>query len=884
MPWVADGRFMTAPPEPEPPEAGLHTAKLLQDAGEAARARSLLAALLHHWPDDPAVLVAHADALLVAGDPVGALCDYDLVGPNGPWSDAAHLGRVRALMVAGLMPEALEIAQDWLAQAEARPAPHPCDSSIWAMRDLAAAALTALGRKSEAATAYSLLSEGLAIAGCDRAASWSVTAAQALARGAPETALDAIGAGLAQLPDDPALIWWRARALARLGRFQQAANDFATLARLGQGDPAALAFAHAGVLRDLGHFSAAKGLLQPWLDAPATAPAARQVLVGIAKQAGDGPELRALLYASVAGGDGRLCRGASVADRLDYLLAGPDPAATHFAKACLQSLLAQCPALASGEVWWLICAAEQHDAPAIARAAMADLAGRSLLPGWIGQEIVLRLGRSAAPADIGLIGTYLLARTPAPERPWLRAEVLRRTEGAAAALAFLRDDAAPLRLADPQMAERLATILAQAGRARLALRLLRLALSRWPDAVNLPDALATAALQAGQAGVGLKALMAFACHPKARPRAFALAKARLLHGMGDAPAALALLDALPDADAPDLLARRLALAIQLGARDRVIQLIALRARLLAADPALRERGPGVLGGRLVQEWQLEDRHAAAPLAPGVIPPTLGPARATVAAFMARAPDAMPAATAAAPVPRSIVQYWHADPPPAEVLAHVQSWQRAPGFDHRLLDRRAAGRFLAEAFGADWADAFHAAPDHAGACDLFRLAWLGLHGGVYADADDRLTGDLEGLVRLADGPGLLLFLEPSGVLGNNFIAARPGHPLIVRAAVAARDALARREPERAWSATGPGLLTRVAAAHIAQPIAGQAQPLGGADLQVLPQAHLAGQVQIHLALVHKGTAGHWANRARRRWPDYRELLVPLARAKAGDPAP
>lgn len=280
----------------------------------------------------------------------------------------------------------------------------------------------------------------------------------------------------------------------------------------------------------------------------------------------------------------------------------------------------------------------------------------------------------------------------------------------------------------------------------------------------------------------------------------------------------------------------------------------------------------------MQRWQIEQQHRAAPAAPaGTIPALLGPARAKVAAFVARQSQApAPAAastaapTAAPPVPRQIVQYWHADPPPPEVLEHVQSWRRAAGFGHRLLDRRAAARFLAEAFGPSWAEAFDAAPDHAGACDLFRLAWLALHGGVYADADDRLTGDLEALVRLADGPGLVVFVEPGGALGNNFIAARPGHPLIVRAAVAARDALARREQDSPWAATGPGLLTRVAAAHLDTP--------GGAmDWLARPQADLARQVQMHLALAHKRGGGHWSNRARRRWPDYRDILLPLARA-------
>jgi hypothetical protein len=289
--------------------------------------------------------------------------------------------------------------------------------------------------------------------------------------------------------------------------------------------------------------------------------------------------------------------------------------------------------------------------------------------------------------------------------------------------------------------------------------------------------------------------------------------------------------------------------------------------MLATDPARQARAHSALGGFQLNEWGLEARYLAT-CGQDSTPAgdLLAHARGVINAWLATDPPPGPAT--AVPIPRQILQFWHAERLPPEVAHYMASWQSARGFAHHRFHQHDAARFLADRLGPDWVQAFRTPRDRAAACDFFRLCWLALEGGLYADADDRLVGDLPALLTRSAGTGLLLYQEPNGAVANNFIAARPGHPVIARAAVAARDALLRREYEGAWSATGPGLITRMVAAHI-QACAGSKGP---PDLRIIAQIDLVQSVQIHLALRYKTSASYWANSARPVLPDYRDLLM------------
>lgn len=217
--------------------------------------------------------------------------------------------------------------------------------------------------------------------------------------------------------------------------------------------------------------------------------------------------------------------------------------------------------------------------------------------------------------------------------------------------------------------------------------------------------------------------------------------------------------------------------------------------------------------------------------------------------------------APAPIPRTVYQYWNDPTPPEAVCEMMASWRAAPGFEHRLYDRQKALLRLRKDFGPRWLRAFLLANNPAEEADFLRLCLLAREGGIYADADDSLIGSPE---RLTGGDtGLVVYVEAFGWnLGNNFLAARAGHPAIVLAARMARQALLMRSNETTWSKTGPGLLTRAVAQYLARQITeGQA-----VDATVLRMADTAATIAMHNPVHYKRKAGDWRQMSKTEAPD------------------
>lgn len=212
------------------------------------------------------------------------------------------------------------------------------------------------------------------------------------------------------------------------------------------------------------------------------------------------------------------------------------------------------------------------------------------------------------------------------------------------------------------------------------------------------------------------------------------------------------------------------------------------------------------------------------------------------------------------VPRRIVQYWDAPEPPPAIAGMIASWAGAPGFEHRLHDRQSARAFLRDTFGERCVQALAMASDAAQEADLLRLAVLARSGGVWADADDVLYGDLDRL--LAAGPSLIVAREaPGGALANNFLAAPPEHPVIVRAAQMAVQALNARSADLAWFKTGPGLLTRAVGLYLAETEPETARR----QITILTWPQLAGAVATHNPATYKNAAGYWNRKDERDAP-------------------
>lgn len=202
------------------------------------------------------------------------------------------------------------------------------------------------------------------------------------------------------------------------------------------------------------------------------------------------------------------------------------------------------------------------------------------------------------------------------------------------------------------------------------------------------------------------------------------------------------------------------------------------------------------------------------------------------------------------IPKKIYQYWDDEDVPDRVLRFMESWQ-VEGYAYRRLNRSMAHSYLQTHYGPDAVRAYRLASNPAEGADFLRLSLLAQEGGIWADADDILRGDLKEM--LADARGLFLYREAIGMaLGNNFIAVRAHHPAIKIAQQDAQDALLSRSAEMAWSKTGPGLMTRAVAAYLASP----ETDTGKIDLTVIEQPQIMRNIRMHNFVGYKKTNRHW----------------------------
>ena len=144
-------------------------------------------------------------------------------------------------------------------------------------------------------------------------------------------------------------------------------------------------------------------------------------------------------------------------------------------------------------------------------------------------------------------------------------------------------------------------------------------------------------------------------------------------------------------------------------------------------------------------------------------------------------------------------------------------------------------------------------------DILRLAWLLRNGGVYSDADDRLQRSVAPL--LESGAGLVLYQEDIGSVGNNFIAAAPGHPVLALALEQAVAAVNNGGKDLLWLATGPGLLTRCLGRYLAEDEGAWLARLR--DIHVLDRHEMLSYSAIHCLSAYKHTEKHWSRTAFKR---------------------
>ncbi|WP_300440684.1 tetratricopeptide repeat protein [uncultured Mameliella sp.] len=799
-------------------------------AGNLDGAFAMYGRVLDLRPDHPGAWLARIEIALARGQGGRALELIEAATPllPGPQARALEIKRVRALDAEGRLSEAL----DRLAPLRAG-APGDLQLAL-----LEAGLMRRTGDLAGAETVYA----GVLERDPGQAGAWLGRIDIAQTAGDPDRARALAEAGVQACPDHLALIARRAGLLVHMGQSGAAIAALEAALETRPGEPRLmLELARAELAA--GHAAAAEARYAACLEAD---PDNAQARLGLAEahEAQGAPE-------------------AGLAVLADHAATGPAPglkaaelmgqAGQVAGRAALLDRLAEmAPRMNEPELLRLFKLGEQADHAGAALAVVDSLGQRARISPLVAQFLMTR-ARVIVPPDRARALQEALESRLAPSRvPEFRALSAALFSGPEEALAQARADLPSPR--DTQGAALVGERLLDAGHARSGFRYLRACVARWPGAPHLRRQFLRACIETGQLAAGhawLDRLEARDAELDTGPERMALLtqEGRLeeTREMAEARAAQGLKTLSPR--------QFLDLALALGD---------LEASTRAAQEVQREPGAGrqntahfstTLHGAQFNELRLY--HAARDHALQAGEPEAEvevrlardfffPAKRLVAA---QAPRFGPRPGAGETVPRLIFQYWNSPAVPEEVAALMQSWRDAPGFDHHLYDRARALAFLRKEFGTGHARAFQLANSPAEECDFLRLCLLYKHGGIYADADDRLTGDAGALI--AEGPGLILAREPWGAVANNVIAAPQGHPLLLWALEAAGRSLLARENDGTWFKTGPGLVTRATASWLAE-AEGTADQ--GLTLLTLPQ--LRAHVHPHVRLGYKSSGSYW----------------------------
>lgn len=527
----------------------------------------------------------------------------------------------------------------------------------------------------------------------------------------------------------------------------------------------------------------------------------------------------------------------------------------------LDNLVTTAPGMTEPELLRFFKLGEQADHVDAALAVMDCVTARSQISPLIAQFLASRVRVIVAPDTAVRVTEALEQRLAPSRRAEFRAFVAGLFAGPEEALTRARTDLTSPR--DTQGAALIGERLLDAGRAKLAFRYLRICVARWPNAPHLRRQFLRACIETGQLSAGHAWLDHLSDRFPDLDHGFD--RMQLMTQQGRLEETRDMAEARAAAGVKTLSPRQfLDLALALGDVEKSAELAARVQREPGAGRQNAAHFSTTLHGAQFNELRLyaaaRDHALAAGQEEAQVEARLAhdfffPAKRIVAAH---APQLRPRSVSSAvttAIPKLIFQYWNTPKIPEEVARVMQSWQDAPGFEHRLFDRQAALSFLRDHFGPRHARAFQLANSAAEECDFLRLCLLYRHGGIYADADDLLIGDASQLI--AEGPGLIATAEPWGALANNVICAPVGHPVMLWALQAAGRSLLARENDGTWFKTGPGLMTRAVANWLGQATSAETET----GLTILTQAQLASHVQPHVRLSYKMSGQYWNARDR-----------------------
>lgn len=204
----------------------------------------------------------------------------------------------------------------------------------------------------------------------------------------------------------------------------------------------------------------------------------------------------------------------------------------------------------------------------------------------------------------------------------------------------------------------------------------------------------------------------------------------------------------------------------------------------------------------------------------------------------------------ADVPKIIHQFWDRETPPDDVGALIQSWRdHHPAWRHILWNDETAASFIRQTFGAAGERCFNACLLPAMRADVFRLAALLVHGGVYVDADMQCVGPVDEVARQ---PTLYVGMRRhnrSFKIKNGFMIDVPDAKLFRWGwKMAMRNIASNRFPGHVSRMTGPMMLTRVWSERLTDE--------DRAPYQLLRGRNLSAVFVARWDLSYREEGGHW----------------------------
>lgn len=457
---------------------------------------------------------------------------------------------------------------------------------------------------------------------------------------------------------------------------------------------------------------------------------------------------------------------------------------------------------------------------------------------------LMQMAVATGQADVARgVQAALLKKVDAADYQALWVEFERQAHGPRAALQAARDATRPVR--DAAVAAVLAQALLDAAEPRLARRYLRFCRRRWPDSDMIRKLSVTGCIATGEPEAARAEIASWGADTP--PPLVAEAGIELATAVGDLVGIETALDTLQGRRAIPQLRLQVCFAkgdLE-GAEDLVPAVSATmgRGRRVVAHFGTTHVGAVLNELRLWRRFET-DRESGARAYFFAAKDILDDQQARLAAL-----DRWPRG----PIPRQVFQYWDKPEVPPAIGQIMHSWQCCAGVRYRRLDKRAAVAFLKTRFDGDHVRAFRLANHASEEADFLRICLLLAEGGIYADADDRLTGPIGAL--LEHGRGMLVFRERFGAVANNVICARAGHPVLKIARDLAMASLLARENDGPWSKTGPGLLTRAVAVYLTG--------VSDADLRddflIRPEIEMRRTVYPHVKLPYKSTPQYWDTR-------------------------